>query len=79
VSAAWRIGIATVLGLLAAAAAVTIAASCAFMLPVATPPNVIVFGTERVPQSMMMRCDWWLNLACIVAVSGFTLLLLRLA
>lgn len=44
---------------------VAVAASCAFMLPVATPPNAIVYGTGNVPQKMMMRCGFWLNLACI--------------
>jgi solute carrier family 13 (sodium-dependent dicarboxylate transporter), member 2/3/5 len=61
---------ATVLGLPppAAAAAVAVAASCAFMLPVATPPNAIVFATDQVPQAQMMRCGWWLNLVCIGAI-----------
>ena len=54
----------------AAAAAVAIAASCAFMLPVATPPNAIVFATERMPQSAMMRCGLWLNLVAAVLVTA---------
>ena len=53
----------------AAAATIAIAASCAFMLPVATPPNAIVFGTDQVPQREMMRCGLWLNLACIGAIT----------
>jgi sodium-dependent dicarboxylate transporter 2/3/5 len=52
----------------AAAAAIAVAASCAFMLPVATPPNAIVYATERVPQAQMMRCGFWLNLVCIGAI-----------
>lgn len=44
---------------------VAIAASCAFMLPVATPPNAIVFGSGLVPQRIMMRCGFYLNLLCI--------------
>jgi sodium-dependent dicarboxylate transporter 2/3/5 len=59
----------------AAAAAVAIAASCAFMLPVATPPNAIVFATERVPQAWMMRCGLMLNLACIAVITALALLL----
>jgi len=47
------------------ATAIALAASCAFMLPVATPPNAIVFGTGHVAQATMMRCGFWLNLACI--------------
>jgi len=40
----------------------TLAASCAFMLPVATPPNAIIFGTERVSMDNMMRVGIRLNL-----------------
>lgn len=56
----------------AAAAAVAIAASCAFMLPVATPPNAIVYATDQVPQATMMRCGLWLNLACIAVLTALT-------
>lgn len=52
------------------AAAVAVAASCAFMLPVATPPNAIVFATEQVPQATMMRCGVWLNLVCIAVIAA---------
>ncbi len=40
----------------------TLAASCAFMLPVATPPNAIIFGTERVTMERMIRVGIRLNL-----------------
>lgn len=46
-----------------------IGASCAFMLPVATPPNAIVFGTGLVRQRDMMRVGAVLNALSIVAVS----------
>lgn len=46
-----------------------IGASCAFMLPVATPPNAIVFGTGLVKQRDMMRVGMLLNVLCIVLVS----------
>lgn len=46
-----------------------LAASCAFMLPVGTPPNAIVFGTGRVPQRVMMRTGFVLNLIFIVLIS----------
>ncbi|SHJ26937.1 solute carrier family 13 (sodium-dependent dicarboxylate transporter), member 2/3/5 [Malonomonas rubra DSM 5091] len=36
------------------AAVIAISASCAFMLPVATPPNALVFGTGKIPHSRMM-------------------------
>lgn len=54
---------------LSMAAAIALAASCGFMLPVATPPNALVFGTARLPQGAMMRCGWKLDLGCIVAIS----------
>lgn len=44
--------------------AVGICASCAFMLPVATPPNALVYGTGKVPQKTMMRVGLVLNLSC---------------
>ena len=40
----------------------TFAASCAFMLPVATPPNAIVFASERIPMQTMVRTGVVLNL-----------------
>ncbi len=46
-----------------------IAASCAFMLPVATPPNAIVFGTGLVRIPEMSRAGIWLNLIGIVLIT----------
>lgn len=68
--------VASALGLppVAIAAAIGISASCAFMLPVATPPNALVFGSGQVPATTMMRCGWWLNLACIAAITAMALL-----
>jgi sodium-dependent dicarboxylate transporter 2/3/5 len=48
-----------------------IGASCAFMLPVATPPNAIVFGTGHIQQSEMMRVGFVLNILCVALVSIF--------
>lgn len=45
-----------------AALLVGTAASCAFMLPVATPPNALVFGTGAVPQRAMIKAGLGLNL-----------------
>ena len=44
------------------ALAVGLAASCAFMLPIATGPNAIAYGTGRVPMPTMVRVGVWLNL-----------------
>ncbi len=53
---------------------IAVSASCAFMLPVATPPNAIVFGTGQVPQQRMIRTGIWLNLLCIGLISGYATL-----
>lgn len=52
------------------AVAIAVSASCAFMLPVATPPNAIVYATEQVPQATMMRCGLVLNGVCIVVITA---------
>lgn len=48
-----------------------IGASCAFMLPVATPPNAIVFGTGHIKQSEMMKVGFVLNILSTVVVASF--------
>jgi len=48
---------------------VTVSASCAFMLPVATPPNTIVFGSNRIKLATMMRTGIWLNLIGIILIT----------
>ena len=48
---------------------IAIAASCGFMLPVATPPNAIVFATGRIPQRQMLKAGAMLDFACLVAVT----------
>ncbi|MGF1911338.1 DASS family sodium-coupled anion symporter [Vibrio kasasachensis] len=48
---------------------IAVAASCAFMLPVATPPNAIVFGSGHIKQSEMMRVGLILNVVCITALT----------
>ena len=52
----------------------TFAVSCAFMLPVATPPNAILFGSGRITIGQMARAGFLLNLLTAVFVTLFTFL-----
>ncbi len=52
----------------------TLSASCAFMLPVATPPNAIVFGTGKVTMGELVRSGFRLNLIGIVLITIWTYL-----
>lgn len=49
----------------------TLAASCAFMLPVATPPNAVVFGSGYLKISDMIRTGLILNIISIVIISAY--------
>jgi sodium-dependent dicarboxylate transporter 2/3/5 len=46
----------------------TLSASCAFMLPVATPPNAIVFSSERIPIPTMARVGLVMNVLGVVLI-----------
>lgn len=46
----------------------TLAASCSFMLPVATPPNTLVFGTGKITTRQMIGAGYWLNMVSIVLI-----------
>ncbi|MBQ15396.1 MAG: hypothetical protein CMQ17_13475 [Gammaproteobacteria bacterium] len=49
----------------------TLAASCAFMLPVSTPPNAIVYGSGRVPIMKMVVAGIWLDLLSVLLLTIF--------
>ncbi|KAA3623261.1 MAG: hypothetical protein DWQ08_11820 [Proteobacteria bacterium] len=53
----------------ALAVPVALAASCAFMLPAATPPNAMVFGSGRLAIHQMARAGFLFNLIAIVLIS----------
>lgn len=65
VSLASAIGVHPYLLLLGA----TVAASCAFMLPVATPPNAVVFGSGYLKIEDMVRKGFWMNIISIILLT----------
>lgn len=50
----------------------TLGASMGFMLPVATPPNAIVFATHRIKMTQMMRTGFALNVISVIVIALFT-------
>ena len=47
----------------------TLSASCAFMMPVATPPNAIVFGSGRLKILDMVKIGFLINLIGILVIT----------
>ncbi|MEU3018149.1 SLC13 family permease [Nocardiopsis sp. NPDC007018] len=52
------------------------AANCAFMLPVGTPPNAIMFGTGKLTIMEMVRAGFWLNWVALALIAGSVLYVL---
>ena len=50
----------------------TLSASCAFMFPVATPPNAIILGSGRIKVFEMVRVGFFLNLIAVFVISCFS-------
>ncbi len=48
----------------------TVAASCAFMLPVATPPNAVVFGSKILNIDDMIKKGFWMNIISIFILTA---------
>lgn len=48
---------------------VALAASCGFALPVATPPNALVFGTGQIPSRQMLMAGGVFDLCCIIVLT----------
>lgn len=49
-----------------------LAASCAFMMPVATPPNAVVFASGQITVTQFVRAGFWTNIAGIGVVMFLT-------
>jgi sodium-dependent dicarboxylate transporter 2/3/5 len=47
----------------------TLSASCAFMMPVATPPNAIVFGSGRIKIAEMAKAGVFINIIGVIVVA----------
>ncbi|MEX2572057.1 MAG: DASS family sodium-coupled anion symporter [Gemmatimonadota bacterium] len=59
-------------------AVAALSASMAFMLPVATPPNAIVFGSGYLTIPQMVKAGFWMNLIAIALITLFATLLIPL-
>lgn len=55
----------------------TLAASCAFMLPVATPPNTVVFSSNQLRIKDMVTAGVFINILSILLITGYAYIFLR--
>lgn len=47
---------------------VTLAASCAFMMPISTPPNAVVYSSGYIKVGQMMKAGVWMNLLAVIII-----------
>ncbi|MBY7144674.1 DASS family sodium-coupled anion symporter [Virgibacillus sp. NKC19-3] len=52
-------------------AVVALTASCAFMLPISTPPNAAVFSSDYLTIDDMVKAGFWMNIIAIIVIVGF--------
>ncbi|MBB6450543.1 sodium-dependent dicarboxylate transporter 2/3/5 [Geomicrobium halophilum] len=52
-------------------AIVALTASCAFMLPIATPPNAAVFSSDYLQMDDMVKAGFWMNIIAIIVIVVF--------
>ncbi len=73
------IAIASGIGLnpLVATIPVTMAASCAFMMPISTPPNAIVFSSGKIRMKDMIRAGFLLNIVSVLVLLAATFTLIE--
>ena len=55
----------------------TLAASFAFMMPIATPPNAIVFGSGYISIPEMCKAGFWLNIIGVIMITVFTYVVIK--
>ena len=56
---------------------VTYAASCAFMMPISTPPNAVLFASGYIKMKDMIRTGVLLNLCCLVIITVLALTVIQ--
>jgi len=56
---------------------IIIAASFAFMLPIATPPNAIIYGSRHIPLSKMVKVGFFMNLIGSIIITVFVIIYMK--
>ena len=56
---------------------IIIAASYAFMLPIATPPNAIIYGSRVIPINKMVKVGFFMNIIGSVIITIFILMYMK--